>query len=142
MIQLSGRRVLVTGASKGIGEACARLFGTLGATVAVHYHRDRAAAERIAEAIGTARAFAADLTGWDAGEQLVAGVEAALGPLDAVVLNHGIWRPAPIDAMTAADYEATLAANLRGFFSVAGAAARRMTARRRGTIVTVASTAG
>jgi 3-oxoacyl-[acyl-carrier protein] reductase len=136
MIQFTGRRVLVTGASKGIGAACARLFATLGANVGVHYHRDRAAAE------GIGRAFAADLTQWDAGERLVAEVETALGPLDAVVLNHGIWKPAPIAEMTRADYDATLDANLRGFFSVASAAARRMTERRRGAIVTVASTAG
>jgi len=142
MIQFNRRRILVTGASKGIGEACARLFARLGASVGVHYRADRDAAERIAADLGSARAFAADLASWDAGERLVADVEAALGELDVVVLNHGIWRPAPIAAMTAADYDATLAANLRGFFSVAAAAARRMVPRRRGAIVTVASTAG
>jgi 3-oxoacyl-[acyl-carrier protein] reductase len=133
MIQFHGRRVLVTGGSKGIGAACVRLFASLGARVGVHYHRDRAAAEH---------AFAADLTQWDAGERLVAEVEAALGPLDVVVLNHGIWKRAAIAEMTAGDYDATLDANLRGFFSVASAAARRMIERRSGSIVTVASTAG
>jgi len=136
----------VTGASKGIGQACARAFARAGAAVVVHYKTDAAGAGdvvREAEASGTrAAAIGADLSVWEEGEELVAQSEAAIGPLDIVVLNHGIWKGAAIDAMTAGEYDEMQASNLRGVFSVAGAAARRMKERRSGRLVLVASTAG
>jgi len=146
VLGLSGKHALVTGASKGIGAATAELCGRLGAHVTVHARADEAGAESIAgrvrETGPRAEVLLADLSLWDEGERLVAEAEARLGPLDAVVLNHGIWKPAPIDTMTAAQYEATFDANLRGFMSVAGAAARRMKQRRAGRMVLVSSTAG
>ncbi len=146
MIDLRGRRALVTGASRGIGAATAQLFASLGAEVAVQFHRDEAAAGRVVDAIttshGTARAFQASLSVWDEGERLVASVEEAMGAVDTVVLNHGVWKEAAIDAMTAEQYDETLDANLRGYMSVAGAAARRMKPRRSGRVIFVASTAG
>ena len=138
--------ILVTGASKGIGAACALLFGKRGGNVAVHYHLDRARAEDVANAVREggrrAEAIAANLSVWDEGETLVAGAEARLGPLDVVVINHGIWKSAPIDTMTASEYDEMIDANVRGAFSVAGAAARRMKPRKKGQIVFIASTAG
>ena len=160
MIDFKGQRVLVTGASKGIGEACAVLFARLGASVVVHYKKDRKGAHRVAlecEKHG-AQAFthAADLDLWDEGERLVGESEKLAGPLDVVVLNHGIWTEAAIDTMSEAQYDALMNANLRGVFSVAGAAVRRMklragvdhaeaeprTCRQKGRIVFIASTAG
>jgi len=146
VLGLSGKHVLVTGASKGIGAATALLCARLGAHVAVHTREDEAAAAAVAEQVRGAGPRAcvllADLSRWDEGERLVAEAEAKLGPLDVVICNHGIWKPAPIDTMTAAQYEQTHGANLRGFVSVAGAAARRMKPRRAGRMVLVSSTAG
>jgi 3-oxoacyl-[acyl-carrier protein] reductase len=146
MLDFTARRVLVTGASKGIGAACARVFARHGADVAVHFHADGAGAERTAievRAFGRkAVAIRADLGVWDEGERLVADASRDLGPIDIVVLNHGIWKEAPIDAMTAGAYEEMMDANVRGIFSVAGACARRMKARRDGRMVLIASTAG
>lgn len=143
---LRGKRALVTGASRGIGAATARLFARLEAEVAVHFRLGEEEALSVvaeARAVGRrAEALRADLSSWDEGERLVAHAEGVLGPLDVVVLNHGIWKEAAIDEMTAADYGETLDANLRGMMSVAGAAARRMKARRAGRIVLVSSTAG
>lgn len=143
---VSGQRVLVTGASKGIGEAIARLFGKMGAKVCVHYKDDREGAERVAteivEAGGSAFPLREDLSTWDGGVDLVGKAESEMGPLDHVVINHGIWKEAPIDAMTEAQYEETMDANVRGAFAVAGAAARGMKARKKGHIVFIASTAG
>lgn len=146
MLDFARKHVLVTGASKGVGAACARLFGRLGANVSVHYHRDLAGANAVAEAVRACQSravtLAADLGAWDEGERLLQGAESELGPVDVAVVNHGIWKEAGIDVMSSAEYEETLAKNLRGYFSVAGAAARRMKSRRSGRIVFVSSTAG
>jgi 3-oxoacyl-[acyl-carrier protein] reductase len=143
----SGRVVLVTGASKGIGAATARLFGALGATVAVAYLSDAGGAAAVVRAIeasgGRARAFAADLARWETAEGLVRDVERALGPLDVAALCHGIWKDAPIDLMSQGEYTEMMNVNLRGVFSVCGAAVRSMRARgAKGSLVLVASTAG
>ena len=144
MISFEGKVALVTGASKGIGAATAKKLAALGARVAVHFNRDAAGAAAVVAASGSKSAsFPADLSRWGAGEELVARVEAALAPIDVVVLNHGIWKGASIDRMTERDYDEMLDANLRGVFAVTGAVARRMKERGRGgSIVLVASTAG
>jgi 3-oxoacyl-[acyl-carrier protein] reductase len=141
LIDFRGERVLVTGGGRGIGAACCRLFAELGARVVVHFKNDEAAARAVAkEASGTA--IAADLSRWSEGARLVAAAEKAIGPLDVVVLNHGIYELADIEAMTEADYDRTMDANVRGYVSVAGAAAAGMKERKRGRMVLVSSTAG
>lgn len=147
LLDFSHKTVLVTGASKGIGAACARLFAELGANVAVHYKLDRTGADAVvneARALGRkAEAVAADLSEWSQGEALLEASEAKVGPIDIVILNHGIWKGAPIDGMSEADYDEMLDANLRGVFSVSGAAVKRMKARGQGgRLVFIASTAG
>lgn len=143
----TGRVALVTGASKGIGAATAKLLASLGATVAVAYGADADAAGDVVRAIetagGRARAFGADLSRWETAEGLVRDVERALGPLDVIVLSHGIWKGISIDLMMQGEYAETMNVNLRGFFAIVGAAVRSMRATsRRGSIVLVSSTAG
>ncbi len=139
---MSRPRVLVTGASKGIGAACAEMFAATGFDVVVHYNADEAGARdvlaRVERRGAEGKIVRADLAKWSEGERLVA----ESGELDAVVINHGVWKEAAIDAMTEAQFDETMNANVRGVFSVAGAAARRMKARKKGSIVLIASTAG
>ncbi len=139
---MSKQRVLVTGASKGIGAACAEMFAATGFDVVVHYNTDEAGAREVlarVERRGAQGAIVrADLSKWSEGERLVA----ESGEIDHVVLNHGVWKEAAIDAMTEEQFDETMNANVRGVFSVAGAAARRMKARKSGSIVLIASTAG
>ena len=76
---LAGKGVLVTGASGGIGGACARAFAAEGARVAVHFHRGEARANDLAAEIGAAGVFGADLTAESSVDTLFAQAREALG---------------------------------------------------------------
>jgi 3-oxoacyl-[acyl-carrier protein] reductase len=146
MLSLAGRTALVTGGGRGIGGAVSALFGRLGARVAVAWAQDEGAARsavRSLRAGGTdAVALRADLSQDGEAERLVRDAEEALGPLDILVVNHGIWRRAPIDTMTSQQWDETLAVNLGSARAVCSEAARRMLPRGAGAFVLVASTSG
>lgn len=146
MLSLAGKTALVSGGSRGIGRAVAVLFGRLGARVAVNYRADEAAARETVAAVAAegsqALALRADLAVPEEAERLVAEAEGALGALDVLVANHGIWKRASLEAMSPEQWDETLRVNLGGTYALCRAAARRMIPRRSGAIVTVASTAG
>jgi 3-oxoacyl-[acyl-carrier protein] reductase len=146
MLTLAGKAALVTGGSRGIGRAVGVLFGRLGARVALGYARDeKAAREAVAEVEATGAkvvALRADLARDGEAERLVARAEEALGPLDVLVANHGIWKRAPIEAMTPAEWDEMVRVNLASVRALCAEAARRMVPRGSGVIVLVASTAG
>ena len=143
MLTLTGRTALVTGASRGIGRSTAILMARLGARVAVAYGRDEAAARAtLDQAGGAGVVLGADLAVDGEAERLVARAEEALGPLDILVANHGIWKRAPIESMTAAQWDEMLRTNLSSVRALVAEAARRMLPRAHGSIVLVASTAG
>ena len=146
MLTFTGRTVLVTGGSRGIGRAACPLFGRLGAQVVVAYARDeKAALEVVAEverAGSRAVALRADLARETEAGRLFERAEKALGPVDVLVANHGVWKRAPIDTMTARQWDETVRTNLSSVRVLCTEAARRMIPRGSGAIVLVASTAG
>lgn len=146
MLGLDGRRILVSGGGRGIGRATARLLGRAGARLALGYVRDKAAAEtacsEAAAAGGSAIALQADLARPEEAARLVEAAADALGGLDGVVVNHGIWKPAPIETMSLDEWRETLAVNLDGAWALAARAARRMAGAGGGALVLIASTAG
>jgi 3-oxoacyl-[acyl-carrier protein] reductase len=134
---LSGKRVLVTGGSGGIGSACAQAFMAEGAEVVVHYHRGR---ER-AEAVGGSVVVQADLTR----EDEVARLFAAAGRLDVCAAVAGVWprEDVPVWELPLSRWEETLSANLTATFLTARGFLRGLAeSGRDGSLVLVGSTAG
>src|SRR4051794_29003981 len=88
---LYDKGVLVTGASGGIGAACARAFAAEGARVVVHYHRGRERAEAVAAELGGAPIAPADLTREEDVDRLFEEARAALGAVDVCAAVAGVW---------------------------------------------------
>ena len=145
-IDLQGRRVLVTGASRGIGAATARLFASVGADVAVGYNQRRADAETVvrdALSYGVrAVAIGADVSTRVGSGMLIGTALAELGGLDIFVGNAGIWPPEdiPLTEMSDSQWERTVRQNLDSVFYTTRDAVSVLTPG--GSIVLVSSTAG
>lgn len=136
--------VLITGASRGIGAATARLFAQEGWNVAVHYNASRAAAEQLAAELSglgvRAVPIQADVADPEQAERLVRETEGALGPLDAVICNAGVALPQQLLTDTTADqWRRLMSVDLDGMFHTLRAAIPGMVRQKRGSIVTVSS---
>ena len=129
---MRGRVALVTGGSGGIGAAlCARLAPRAPPSPCTTRPTAR----------GPARRFQADLREPEAPERLVDAVEAALGPIDILVANAGLSRPAPYEDVDAAAFDETLAVNLRAPFLLARRVLPGMRERGYGRILFTSSVA-
>ena len=140
----AGKVVLVTGAQRGIGRAIALRFAEAGADVALNYLDDRAAAESAAAEITAlgrqAATLGADIAKPGEARRLVGDAERALGPLDVLVNNAGIFPRAPFLELTEGTWDAVLDTNLKATFVCSQEAARRMVAAGRpGTIINLSS---
>ncbi len=137
---------LVTGASKGIGAACALALARRGHDVGLTYARDRDGAEATAAGVRAAgrRAHALRAEARDPGdaERVVGEVEAALGPLDALVANAGVTRDGPAVRMAREAWREPIDVNLTGTMTAARAAMAGMARRGRGCVVAISSIVG
>jgi 3-oxoacyl-[acyl-carrier protein] reductase len=144
---LSGKVVVVTGGSRGLGAETARAFAAQGAKVAV-VGRDGAALDEVVAGIrkegGTAIGVVADVTDLTALEGVRAAAEAELGPVDVVAAfaGGGIARPGPTAAMSQDEWHSVVDGNLTATFLTAKVFLPGMQERRRGAIITMASSAG
>jgi len=141
---LAGKRVVVTGASGGIGSACARAFAAEGAQVVVHYFRGRERAEALAAELDGAIVIGADLTVEAEVDALFAQTREQLGGVDICAAVAGVWPidDAPVWELSLERWEATVRANLTATFLTSRAFLREVERIGHGNLVLVGSTAG
>lgn len=138
---LQGKRVLITGGSKGLGLACARAFMAEGARVALvsrsQDHLDTARA-----ALGEAFTWAADLRDPDAAGQMVHGLETQFGPIDILVNSAGAALRTAAEDLTPAGWHAAMDAKFFSYIHVIDPMVKRMAARGTGVIINIIGQGG
>ncbi len=142
-LDLTGKNILVTGASRGIGRAIALAMGEAGARVAVHFHSRRKAAEELTLDFD-GKAFQADLADTAECERLFGDVLDTYGRLDVLVNNAGLFLPMPLGADTddwQRDWDRLMAVNLRAPELLCRLALRHFCAGDGGRIINIASRA-
>jgi 3-oxoacyl-[acyl-carrier protein] reductase len=143
---LSGRVAIVTGASRGIGQAVALKLAALGAKVVVNYNSHPAAAqavvEQIREAGGEAVAVAANVSESAAAQKLIDETLAAFGRVDILVNNAGLTRDNLLLRMSEQDWDIVLNTNLKGAFNCLKSATKPMLKQKYGRVVNVTSVSG
>jgi 3-oxoacyl-[acyl-carrier protein] reductase len=145
MSDLKNRVALVTGGSRGIGEAIAIALAKAGAAVAVNYRERSQEAAAVVETIqrngGRAAAIAADVSLAGAVRGMISDVESRLGPIDILVNNAGIAVTRGLDEITEEDFDRTVAVNLKSAFLCTQGVLAGMRGRRWGRIVNISSIA-
>lgn len=140
------RCALITGASRGIGRACASLLAAQGVAIAVNYRSAAAEAERLVEEItrsgGTALALQGDVAEPAEAAGLVERAEAELGLVGILINNAGITRDRLLLQMTVEDWDATWCTDLAGSRAAARRALQFMRERRTGRIINLSSVVG
>lgn len=145
MAGLDGRIALVTGASQGIGRACALELARAGATVALAARNEEKLAEAVAEieaAGGKAAAFALDVASEDSIKNCAKAALERFGKIEILVNNAGVTRDGLVLRMKRADWDGVLATNLTGAFLLTQALLGAMLKNRWGRIVNMASVVG
>jgi 3-oxoacyl-[acyl-carrier protein] reductase len=141
--RLRGRVALVTGGSRGIGAAIARALAEHGASVAINYRERAEEANRLTlrlrETGAIVSAIAADVSKPDAVAKMVETVKSEFGPIDILVNNAGIAIVRAVDDLSEADFDQTIAVNLKSVFLCTQAVLPMMRGRKWGRIINISS---
>ncbi len=144
-MRFDGKKVLVTGASRGIGRAIARKFAHSGASVAIHYHQELRAAEKTRSMLvgGSHYIFQADLSIPLDSRKLIEAVVNKMGSIDVLVNNAGIYQPHPLATVSFEEWQdswlKTLSVNLLGPANITYWVAHQMIRQGGGRIVNISS---
>lgn len=143
---LSGARVLVTGASGGIGQATARALAAEGAELGLHFFQSETSARQLAEELPVESILLrADLSNERQVDTMYAEAQGVLGRIDALVVNAGIWieRPSPLGEMSLEQWRSTISIDLTAAFLTCRGFLRHLKnqPRESASIVLVGSTA-
>ena len=145
-LDLTGKSVLVTGGSRGIGRSIVEACAAAGAKVAFTYRSATAEAEALRDALiaqGTeCICLQSDAAAFEAAEQVVNEVVKTWGKLDVLVNNAGITKDNLLLRMTEADWDAVLTTNLKSIFNYSKAVYRTMMKQRNGSIINLSSVLG
>jgi 3-oxoacyl-[acyl-carrier protein] reductase len=143
---LEGKVALVTGASRGIGRACAIALGALGARVVVNYNVSANAADDVVAQIkasgGEAAAVQGDVSRFSSAQETVKAAIDLYGRLDILVNNAGTTRDGLLASMKEEDFDVIIQQNLKSVFNCSRAAVRQMMKQRYGRIVNITSVVG
>ena len=141
-----GKIALVTGAAKGIGRAIALALAAEKVTVVVNYNGSKERAEAVVEEIkalgADGYAYQCNVADTEATRLMVKEIFDRYGRLDILVNNAGITRDNRIMKMSEEDFDAVIAANLKGCFNTIKAVSRQMLKQRAGRIINITSVSG
>lgn len=145
-LDFTGKNVLVTGGTRGIGRAIVEAFAEAGARVAFTYRSSTDAAQALKESLEAKGAevlvFQGDAASSEAATEAVTGVIKTWGSLDVLINNAGITRDTLMLRMKEADWDAVIETNLKSVFNFAKAAYRPLMKQRAGTIINISSVVG
>lgn len=137
---------IVTGASRGIGKACAIRLAKDGYTVVINYSRSREEAEAVLETVkkngGDGMTYQADVTDLEQVKTMVRDVDKAYGQIDVLVNNAGMVKDEYLLTLQKATLDKCLDLNVKGYFYCAQQVALKMFRRKSGTIINVSSVSG
>lgn len=143
---VENRVAVITGASRGIGKACACKLAAEGVTVVINYSSSSAAAEEVVSEIaangGSAKAYKCDVSDSQAVEKMFADIIKEFGRIDILINNAGITRDNLSMLMTEEDFDAVLSTNLKGAFNCIRACLPKMIRSRYGRIINISSISG
>ncbi len=143
-MRFSGKVVLVTGASRGIGRAIALAFGKDGAKVAVNYTKEKAKAEEVVKSIkasgSDAMPIKCDVSDEAQVKKMIGQIVKEFGRIDVLVNNAGIVFDAPFDERTTEQWKKTLAVDLDGVYFCCKYAVEHMKKQKYGRIINISST--
>lgn len=146
MIDLSRKIAVVTGGSRGIGAATAKMFAQAGADVAINYQRREDSAKAVQDAIKIlgrkCLIFRADLARKVDVDNFINAILDAYGRVDILVNNHGIWNHGPIDEMDEATWDEMMNVNLKSIYFLCNRVVPIMKTQKSGKIINLSSTAG